>query len=159
MEAATQPPATGARIEPFTLETTRGVLHVPDPAGRSVVLLFYVEAGTPACSAQIAAVDAEAEVLDEMGGLAVAVSTDPAARQTAFADRLGCARVALASDSGALLARRFGVYDQTQARARRAAFVIDGEGVVRLALPWYNPVNSSQFAALFAAVEAAAGGG
>ena len=146
------PPAVGETIAPLTLETTRGPLHIPDPDGRPTLLLFYVESGTPLCARQIGAFEQDGALLTEAGAIAVAVSLDPLDRQRDFAATLDCQTVALASDADGVLAQRFGVYDEGERRARRAAFVIGGDGAVLAAEGWYNPANSAQYAALFAAL-------
>jgi len=144
------PPLVGERIAPFTLSTPEGEITIPDPGGRDVLLMFFVEAGTPLCTAQVSAIARDAESLTEANARVVAVSTDPPDRQQAFAETLGLREVMLASDENGNVARRLGVYDETTRRARRAAFVIGGDGTVKVALPWYNPNNSEQYAALFA---------
>ena len=146
---------TGDRAPKLTLNTARGDLRIPDPAGRPVLLMFFQEAGTPTCSTQVSALGAEQEMLDELGAVAVCVSTDPPERQRAFAESLGLSGVALASDTNGAAGRAYGVYDEHEKRANRAAFVVGSDGVIKLAIPWYNPANSSQFAAIFEALGAA----
>jgi peroxiredoxin len=143
------PPAVGDRIAPFTLATPEGEITIPDPSGRAVLLMFFIEAGTPLCAAQVGAIARDAELLTAANARVVAVSTDPPDRQRAFAEALGLREVTLATDEQGEVARRFGVYDETTRRARRAAFVIGGDGTVKVALPRYNPSNSEQYAALF----------
>lgn len=145
-------PHAGETIAPLTLATTRGPITVPDADGRPTLLLFYVEAGTPLCVRQLGAFEQDAELLDEARAVVIAISVDPPERQQAFAITLGCQALALAGDPAGDLARRFGIYDEHERRARRAAFVIDGSGTIRAAQPWYNPANSDQYAALFAAL-------
>jgi peroxiredoxin len=142
----------GARAPSLTLHTTTGDVRVPDPAGRPVLLMFFQEAGTPTCTTQVSSLAAERALLDETGALAVCISTDPMDRLEAFARAIGDAAPALATDPDGAVARTFGVYDETGRRAQRAAFVIGGDGTVKLAVPWYNPANSEQFASLFAAL-------
>ena len=143
---------TGDRVAPFELRCTRGIVTVPDPGGRKTVLMFFQEAGTPVCSAQVRALGDEHALLAELGAAAVCVSTDEPEQQDAFSATLGPGGPVLGSDPGGAIARRFGVYDEAARRANRAAFVIDHDGAVLLATPWYNPSNSRQFAAIFAAL-------
>jgi peroxiredoxin len=146
------PPSVGETIAPFTIESTHGSLQIPHPDGLPTLLLFYVESGTPLCARQIGAFEQDGALLADAGAVAVAVSVDPPDRQRDFAGALNCERVALAADPDGVLARRFGVYDEGERRARRAAFVIGGDGTVLAAEGWYNPANSAQYAALFAAL-------
>lgn len=145
-------PVVGDVIEPSLLETTRGPLRLPDSEGRATLLMFFVEVGTPTCEAQLGALEADIAALAEADAVAIAVSVDPPEQLRARAARRDSDRLALAADAEGLLARRFGVYDEQQQRARRAAFVIAGDGRLLAAEPWYNPRNSAQYAALFAAL-------
>ena len=149
------PPALGSRVAPVVLATTRGAQQLPDPAGRPILLMFFVESGTPDCEAQIGALNADADALEEAGALGVAVSTDPLETLQSSVERAALGGIVLASDADGALARAFGVYDVVQRRAQRAAFVIGGDGTVLAAEPWFNPRNSTQYAALFAALFAA----
>jgi peroxiredoxin len=114
--------------------------------------MFFQEAGTPTCSQQVATVDAEHELLDQLGARAVCLSTDPPERQVEFAAALGGSRLPLASDPDGRIASAFGVFDPAEKRARRAAFVVSGEGAIVLAIPWYNPANSDQLVSIFGAL-------
>jgi peroxiredoxin len=148
-------PAAGAVIEPCLLETTRGTMRLPDADGRATLLMFFVEAGTPTCDAQVAALEADAAAFEEADAVGIAVSVDPLDLLCARPNQFSGSPIALATDADGALARRFGVYDEQQRRARRAAFVIAGDGTVLAAEGWYNPRNSAQYAALFAALFAA----
>ena len=86
------PAAKGAASPHFTVESTGGSITVPDPAGRPTLVMFFQEAGTPTCSQQVATVDAEHELLDQLGARAVCLSTDPPERQVEFAAALGGSR-------------------------------------------------------------------
>lgn len=136
----------------FSVETTRGPLTVPDAQGRCTLVMFFQEAQTPTCTQQVASLNAEYETLVDLSAQAVCLSSDPPERLAAFAATLGDARVPLASDRDGTIADAFGVYDRTEKRAERSAFVVDGAGTIRLAIPWYNPANSDQFLAIFDAL-------
>ncbi len=135
----------------FQLPELDGEAVVPDPAGRRLVLMFFQEAGTPTCTTQVQSLAQEGELLTELGADAIFISTDPLARLQEFAGELP-PDARLASDVDGAVARAYGVYDESSRRARRAAFVVEPDGTIGLALPWYNPLNSEQFAQLFAAL-------
>lgn len=141
----------GQQAPPFNLPELDGEAVVPDPAGRRLVLMFFQEAGTPTCTTQVQSLAQEGELLAELGAEAIFVSTDPLARLHAFARELPPG-ARLASDADGAVARAYGVYDESSRRARRAAFVVEPNGTIGLALPWYNPLNSEQIAQLFAAL-------
>ena len=143
--------AAGDPAPDLTLATPDGPLRLADAgASRPVLLLFYQEAGTPTCEAQLRSFAAEGEVLDESGARVVALGVDPPDACARFAARLAAPFPLLPDPDGAA-ARAFGVYDTESRRARRAAFVIR-DGRVVFALPWYNPANSGQFEQIFAAL-------
>ncbi|HZU77171.1 MAG TPA: redoxin domain-containing protein [Dehalococcoidia bacterium] len=144
-------PEVGERIETFELAGLDGPVRVPDPQGRRTLLMFFQEAGTPTCSTQVQSVASEAPLLDELGAIAVCVSTDPPEALQRFRANLN-GQVVLAQDEGGELARRFGVYDDVSRRAQRAAFVIDPDGTLLKAIPWYNPMHADQLASLFEAL-------
>lgn len=140
----------------FRLPELDGEAVVPDPAGRRLVLMFFQEAGTPTCTTQVQSLARESELLSDLNAEALFISTDPLARLQAFAEALP-QDARLASDADGAVARAYGVYDESSRRARRAAFVIEADGTIGLALPWYNPLNSEQLAELFAALGLDAG--
>jgi len=115
------------------------------------VLAFFQEANTPACEAEVRGFCTEYDLVQELGGRVLAVSTDPQEAQQRFAESLE-APFPVLSDPDGTAARAFGVYDETSRRAARAVFVIGEDGVVRLAIPWYNPQNSTQLEEVFAAL-------
>lgn len=142
----------GDRAPAFSVDSTAGPVIVPDPRGRPTLVMFFQEAGTPACTQQVTSVAAERETLDQLGAAAVCLSTDPPERQAGFAILIGEAGLPLASDPDGRIARSFGVFDPVDKRAARSAFVVSGEGRVVLAIPWYNPANSDQLISVFGAL-------
>jgi peroxiredoxin len=139
----------GSPAPRFSLPSVHGTATVPDPKGRSTVLMFFQEAQTPTCTAQMGSLRDADDILVELGAVAVGVSCDPLDRQRAFSASVGSDRLDLASDPDGEVARAFGVYDDAARKAHRAAFVIDGSGTIVHANFWYNPMNSEQFAELF----------
>jgi peroxiredoxin Q/BCP len=150
-------PEVGERAPDFTLPGTAGAVSLSAVLREGpVVLSFYQEDGTPACQTQLAALRDDHDLLQELGARVLAVSTDPLPAHHEFAARLG-QPFPLLSDEGGTVARRYGVYDAESRRARRAIFVIDQAGVVRLAIPWYNPANTAHYEQIFRALGLDAG--
>ncbi len=128
---------------PVSLERLRG--------GRPLVVAFYVEDGTPSCSAQLSALGADFPLIEELGGALVAISVDSVESQRAFSASTGFP-FPLLSDWKLEATRTFGVQDDTGKRSRRAVFVSDGAGTIVEAMPHYNPASLSQYQAIFAAL-------
>lgn len=149
----------GDRAPDVTLEGPDGPVRLLEAArGGPVVLLFFQEASTPACEAEVRGFVTEHDLVQELGARVLAVSTDPPEAQRRFSDTLA-APFPILSDPDGAAARAFDVYDEASRRARRAVFVIGAEGTVTLAIPWYNPQNSAQFEEVFAALGLEPGAG
>lgn len=145
-------PQPGERAPDFELPGTEGRVRLSEVlASGPVVLTFYQEDGTPVCQSQLAAFRDDYDVLRELGASVLAVSVDPLSEHQAFAARLRPPFPLLADEDGAV-ARAYGVYDPEQRRARRAVFVIDRDGTVRLSIPWYNPARADQYEQVFRAL-------
>jgi peroxiredoxin Q/BCP len=150
---------TGDRIPDVTLEGPDGMLRLSDALRDGpLVLAFFQEANTPTCDAEVRGFVSEYDLVQELGGRVLAVSTDPQETQQRFAESVSAPFPVLTDPDGAA-ARAFDVYDETSHRARRAVFVIGDDGTVRLAIPWYNPQNSAQFQEVFAALGLEPGAG
>ena len=109
-----------------------------------LLLAFYFEDSTPACSAEIATLVDVYEPIREIGGDIVAISADSLASHRDFAARL---RVpcALASDPDLEAAQRYEVVsEEDPKRSRRALFVIEQYGAVSYAANPYSPTSLSQ---------------
>jgi thioredoxin-dependent peroxiredoxin len=135
-----------------------GTLGRDDLAGQPAVLLFFLEAATPDCRQQLVTFAGEAETLSALGARVVAISADPPERLAEWAARLG-EPFPLLSDPSGQVARAFGVWDEEQRRARRAAFVLDADGRVRLAIPRYSVARTGDVLAVFEELERLAGDG
>jgi peroxiredoxin Q/BCP len=143
----------GSKAPDFTVQTDRGEISLADllEKGR-LVLSFHFEDSTPTCTTQVTSLKDSYETLAEMGASVLAVSSDTLESHELFAARLGGLPFALASDPDLRLARAYGVVDESGKRARRAVFVIDIDGTVLLAIPYYNPANLGQFEQIFKAL-------
>ena len=118
--------------EPFTLSQSRG---------RKVILYFYGEAGTPACTGQACDFRDRLDAFTAEGYEVVGVSRDevPAIAKMARDEHL---TFPLLADPDRHVHEQYGTYGQKQLYGRtvtgviRATFVLDEEG--RIALPLYN---------------------
>lgn len=136
----------------FTLAGPDGPLTLAYAlAAGPVILLFFQEADTPTCEAQLRGFAADHDLVRELGARVLAISTDPPETQARFAATLA-APFTLLSDLDGAVARAYGVLDEASGRSQRAAFVIRADGTVALAIPWYNPRNASQFEQVFLAL-------
>ena len=103
-----------------------------DYRGRPVVLVFFPATWSPVCGDQLALYNEVLPLFDEHGAQLLAISVDGKWCQRAFAEQRNL-RFPLLSDfepKGAV-ARRYGAFDAESGTARRALFVVDGEGVIR----------------------------
>lgn len=142
----------GDKAPDVTLAGPNGPVRLLEAVGEGpLVLLFFQEASTPACEAEVRGFVSEHDLVQELGARVLAVSTDPPEAQRRFSESLA-APFPILSDPDGAAARAFDVYDETSHRARRAVFVIGEGGTVTLAIPWYNPQNSAQFEEVFAAL-------
>lgn len=118
--------------EPFTLSRLRG---------RKVILYFYGEAGTPACTSQACDFRDRLDAFTEEGYQVVGVSRDevPAIAAMASAEHL---TFPLLSDPDRHVHELYGTFGEKQLYGRtvrgviRATFVLDEQGVIERA--FYN---------------------
>lgn len=146
-------PEAGQRAPDFTLPGTRGDVCLYDLLARGpVVLTFYVEDGTPACTQQLAAFRNEFATLSDLGAQVVAISADGIDAHRQFDERLGGLPFPLLADPDLRVARLYGVADETYKRAQRAVFVVGSDGIVRQRLVPYVPASTEQFLSIFEAL-------
>lgn len=147
-------PTPGEQAPDFSLPGTEGEIRLSEVLREGpVVVMFYQEDNTPTCQSQLAALRDDHDLVAELGARVLAISTDPLTTHREFAERLRPPFPLLADENGAV-ARAYGVYDEATRRARRAVFVIDPDGAVRLGIPWYNPSNTAQYEQIFRALGA-----
>ncbi len=109
--------------------------------GRKVILYFYGEAGTPACTAQACDFEESLSTLESAGYSVVGVSRDelPAIQKMAAAEGL---TFPLLSDPDRHVHDLYGTFGEKKLYGKlvhgviRATFVLDEEG--RVTLPLYN---------------------
>ena len=139
-------PEAGERAPDFSLPSTNGEVRLSERLERGQVLLaFYVEDATPACSTEIEALKDAHDAIRALGGDVIAVSADSIESHRAFSERLGGVPFALASDAQLDVARAYdAVAEDDPRRSRRALFVIDQDGAVRYAANPYSPNSLAQ---------------
>jgi peroxiredoxin Q/BCP len=118
--------------EPFTLSSLRG---------SKVILYFYGEAGTPACTKQACDFRDDIRVFEDAGYRVVGISRDDPEDNRRFAEEERLPQVIL-SDPERVVHELYGTYGEKQLYGRtvtgviRATFVLDESG--RIELPLYN---------------------
>ena len=136
------PPRPGDRAPEFVLEDHAGrKVRLADLRGRRVLLWFYAEDGTPACTATAVGFRDAAAGLAALGIDVVGVSGDSCARHAAFRaeERLP---YTLLSDPDHAVAARYGAWGEKTLYGRkvtgviRSSFLIGADGVVERA--WTN---------------------
>ena len=146
-------PVLGDPAPRFTLPTTAGELSLDDLTARGkVVLTFYAEDATPLCTTQVSMLKDDYDSVRELGASVLAISADSLDSHRQFAEHLGSLPFPLASDEDLTVARLYDVVDEEAKRSGRAVFVVDEEGVITHAEPWFQPGNPAQFAAIFRAL-------
>ena len=138
-------PDVGDQAPDFALESTDGPIRLSErlKSGR-VLLAFYFEDATPACSTEIATLVEVYEPIREIDGDVVAISADSLASHNEFAARLSVP-FSLASDPDLEAAQKYDVVSEEDAkRSRRALFVIEQGGAVSYAANPYSPNSLSQ---------------
>ena len=135
----------GEKAPEFTLPDQDGnELSLRDFAGRTLVLYFYPRADTPGCATQARGIRDRAADYEAAGAVVVGVSPDPVERVKRFHGRQSLNFTLLADEDHAVC-DAYGVwgeksmYGKTYMGAKRATFIIDGEGVIRHVIPKASP--------------------
>lgn len=116
-----------------------------------LLILFFAEANTPLCTAQLCAFRDDEEMIGELGSSVIAISSDPPWELERFNDEHRFP-FPLLSDPALEAASAFGVVDESGKRAQRAAFVVDAKGTIQLAIPFYQPNNLDDYQEIFVAL-------
>jgi peroxiredoxin Q/BCP len=122
-------PQVGDPAPDFTLEGTGGTFRLSDHRGERVVLLFYPGDETPVCTKQFCSYRDRADDMSGLDAIVVGISHQDVGSHRAFAEHHGLT-VPLLADVDRVAARAYGVAAPIMG-TRRAAFVIDEDGVVR----------------------------
>jgi thioredoxin-dependent peroxiredoxin len=122
-------PRVGDLAPDFTLESTDGSFTLSEHRGERVVLLFYPGDETPVCTRQFCSYRDRADVMSALDAVVVGISDQDVESHEAFAAHHGLT-VPLLADVGREVAKAYGASAPVLG-TRRAAFVIDEDGIVR----------------------------
>lgn len=122
-------PGVGDPAPDFELQGTEGPFKLSDQRGKRVVLLFYPGDGTPVCTSQFCSYRDRPEDLAGLDAVVVGISAQSLDSHEAFAIRHKL-NVPLLSDPGGRIAQTYSAYARRLGVTRRAAIVIDEQGVV-----------------------------
>jgi peroxiredoxin len=152
--------SVGDRAPDFKLSTITpdGPKHVSlgDHAGSTVLLLFFPMANTGVCTQELCSVTQGLDAYSSLGAKVIAISGDNPFAQAAWAEKEGI-KLTLASDYEHEVAKAYGVaYDSFLPSlnlgmggvAKRSAFIVDGEGVIRYAESSDDPKQLPDFEAI-----------
>ena len=119
----------GAPAPDFELEGTGGTFRLSDQRGKRVVLLFYPGDNTPVCTKQFCSYRDDSEDLSALDAVVVGISSQGLESHEEFSAKHGL-NVPLLADEGAEVAKAYGAHAPVIG-TRRAAIVVDDDGVVR----------------------------
>jgi thioredoxin-dependent peroxiredoxin len=122
-------PHVGDLAPDFALEGTDGSFRLSEHRGRRVVLLFYPGDETPVCTKQFCSYRDRADDMAALDAVVVGISDQDVASHEAFAAQHGLT-VPLLADVDRSVAKAYGASAPVLG-TRRAAFVIDEDGIVR----------------------------
>ena len=135
----------GTPAPDFTLPDQSGnPVRLSDFRGKTVVLYFYPKDNTPGCTRQACAFAAEYEAFRSRNAVVIGVSKDSAASHQRFAAKYDLPFVLL-SDPERQAIEAYGVWQEKKMCGKvsmgvvRSTYVIDGDGVIRHALPKVKP--------------------
>jgi peroxiredoxin Q/BCP len=122
-------PQVGDAAPDFALEGTDGSFRLSDHRGERVVLLFYPGDDTAVCTKQFCSYRDRADDMSALDAVVVGISHQGIDSHRAFTAHHGLT-VPLLADVDHEVARAYGVSAPVLG-TRRAAFVVDEDGIVR----------------------------
>ena len=135
----------GTPAPDFTLPDQNGnPVRLSDFRGKTVVLYFYPKDNAPGCTRQACAFAAAYEAFRSRNAVVIGVSKDSAASHQRFAAKYDLPFVLL-SDPERQAIEAYGVWQEKKMCGKvsmgvvRSTYVIDGDGVIRHALPKVKP--------------------
>ena len=135
----------GTPAPDFTLPDRSGnPVRLSDFRGKTVVLYFYPKDNTPGCTRQACAFAAAYEAFRSRNAVVIGVSKDSTASHQRFAAKYDLPFVLL-SDPERQAIEAYGVWQEKKMCGKvsmgvvRSTYVIDGDGVIRHALPKVKP--------------------
>lgn len=135
----------GTKAPEFTLPDKDGnPVSLSDFLGKKVVLYFYPKDNTPGCTKQACAFAASYEGFKAKNVAVIGVSKDSVASHQKFAAKYDLPFLLL-SDPELQAIQAYGVWQEKKLYGKvsmgvvRSTYVIDGDGVIRHALPKVKP--------------------
>lgn len=135
----------GTPAPDFTLPDQSGnPVRLSDFRGKTVVLYFYPKDNTPGCTRQACAFAAAYEAFRSRNAVVIGVSKDSTASHQRFAAKYDLPFVLL-SDPERQAIEAYGVWQEKKMFGKvsmgvvRSTYVIDGDGLIRHALPKVKP--------------------
>jgi peroxiredoxin len=126
LEAGTQGPDFHLKATPDQW------VGLDDFHGKALVMAFYPADWSPVCTDQMALYNEILPMFHEYGAEIVGISVDGAWCHAAFAQHRNLHFPLLADfEPKGEVARQYGAYEYKEGVARRALFVLDGEGVIQ----------------------------
>ncbi len=122
-------PQVGDLAPDFALEGTEGSFRLSEHRGQRVVLLFYPRDETAVCTKQFCSYRDRADDMSALDAVVVGISSQDLESHEAFSAHHGLT-VPLLADVDREVAKAYGASAPVLG-ARRAAFVIDEDGIVR----------------------------
>lgn len=103
--------------------------HLSDAPGRRVLISFHPLAWTPACAAQMSALEAHLDDLRSLNTVAVGISVDSVQSKIAWARSLGIKETRILADfwPHGEVATRYGLFREKNGFSERANIVLDEE--------------------------------
>ena len=145
---------TGTQAPNFSLfDTDKNQVHLADQKGKNVVLLFFPLAFTGVCTTELCTIRDNIAVYNNTSAAVYGVSVDSLFALGKFKEEQQL-NFPLLSDFNKDAAKAFGVlYDvfpafEMQGVSKRAAFVVDKEGVIQYAEVCPTPGDLPNFAAI-----------
>jgi glutaredoxin-dependent peroxiredoxin len=143
----------GQTAPAFSLYTSdRNKVSLSDYRGKNVLLLFFPQAFTSVCTAELCAVRDDISRYKNADAEVLAISVDSTATLNKFKELEGY-NFTLLSDFNKEVSRLYGsIYEtwfsEMQGVSKRSAFIIDKEGVIQYAEVLENAGDTPDFAAI-----------
>jgi peroxiredoxin Q/BCP len=122
-------PQVGDAAPDFALEGTDGTFRLSDHRGERVVLLFYPGDDTAVCTKQFCSYRDRADDMSALDAVVVGISHQDVDSHRSFTAHHGLT-VPLLADVDHVVGRAYGVAAPVLG-TRRAAFILDEDGIVR----------------------------
>jgi len=141
----------GDKAPSFTLKSSeKADVSLQDFAGKKLVILFFPAAYTSVCTAELCAIRDGLKEYQSLDAEVVAISVDSLFTLNQFKTDNGY-NFTLLSDFNKDVCQAYGAYYEEfvfgmKGVARRAAFVVDGEGIIRYAEVLESAGNIPDFA-------------